>query len=194
MRHGFALAATALLAACGQDSAPPPANDSAAATAVVAEPVAATSRQIGETSALSGSASSLAGAVSDFQVTRTDTETRVSLAADTLFDFDKAVLTPAAEANLARAATLVGEGAEGVVRVIGHTDGKGEDAYNDALSLKRADAVAAWLRARPEIASRAIETEGRGKRDPVAPNTTPAGDDDPAGRARNRRVELLIPR
>ena len=168
---------------------PAPAVTPAAAPSAVSSTTA-----IGTTSALTGRTSALTGTVSGFQVERTETETRVALAADTLFAFDEASLTPAAEANLTRTADLVAAGGEGVVRVVGYTDAKGEDAYNLALSRRRAEAVVAWLRARPALASRSFEAASRGEADPIAPNAGPDGADDPQGRARNRRVVVAIPR
>lgn len=190
------LSAVLALAGCGEQATPPAPREARVTQDAVAPATAASPAPsaIGTVSGLSGQTSALTGAISDFQVTRTATETRIALAADTLFAFDKADLTPAAEANLARTAGLVAQGGQGAVRVVGHTDAKGDDAYNDALSKRRADAVAAWLRGRPELAGRRFETEGRGKREPVAPNASPGGGDDPQGRARNRRVEVIVPR
>lgn len=196
MSRAAALAALLLAGCNGGAPAPTPTTErteAAAALPAPAPPAAATGRQLGSSSTLSAMTSPLTGVVSGFAVERTATETRVLLAADTLFDFDKATLTPAAETNLARTAALVAEGGKGAVTVVGHTDAKGDDAYNDSLSRRRADAVAAWLRARPELAGRGFTPEGRGEREPVAPNAAPDGGDDPAGRARNRRVEVVIP-
>lgn len=114
----------------------------------------------------------------------------VDLPADVLFDFDKAELRPDAEPALARAAELLQGYPEAPVRVRGHTDARGSDAYNDALSLRRAQRVAERLEA--ATAGRRLDTEGLGRREPVAPNTTPDGADDPAGRQKNRRVEIVI--
>ncbi len=193
MRLGWLVAPLAL-GACGGDPAPAPAPVEASPTAEAPAAPAAPSRQIGTTSALTGQTSALTGAISDFVVERTATETRVALAADTLFEFDKATLTPDAQANLNRTADLVRQGGEGPVRVVGHTDGKGDDAYNDSLSKRRAEAVAAWFKTQPGLGTRDFTTEGRGKREPIAPNTTADGADDPQGRARNRRVVVIIPR
>jgi outer membrane protein OmpA-like peptidoglycan-associated protein len=78
--------------------------------------------------------------------------------------------------------------------VTGHTDATGEDAYNLDLSRRRAEAVAAWLRARPELGGWTFTVAGKGEAAPVAPNSRPDGSDDPEGRARNRRVEVTIPK
>ncbi|KQM68456.1 OmpA family protein [Xylophilus sp. Leaf220] len=113
----------------------------------------------------------------------------VDLPADVLFDFDKATLRPDAADALAKAAELLRSYPGAPVRINGHTDAKGTDDYNDALSFKRAQTVAAALQ---QGQGRSFPTEGFGKRRPVAPNTTVDGRDDPAGRQRNRRVEIVI--
>ncbi len=77
------------------------------------------------------------------------------------------------------------------VALEGHADGIGADAYNVALSRRRADAVAQELVARGVRRDR-LTVEGYGKRRPVAPNTLPDGSDNPAGRALNRRVEAVV--
>lgn len=114
----------------------------------------------------------------------------VDLPADVLFDFDKADLRPDAEPALARAAELLQGYPDAPVRVRGHTDARGSDAYNDALSLRRAQRVAERLAA--ATGTRKLETEGLGRREPIAANTLPDGRDDPEGRQKNRRVEIVI--
>lgn len=113
----------------------------------------------------------------------------IDLPADVLFDFDKAELRADAAPSLEKAAELIKSYAAAPLTVLGHTDGKGSDAYNDALSLRRAEAVA---RALHRQTGRQARVEGLGKRQPVAPNTTPDGRDDPEGRQLNRRVQILI--
>lgn len=113
----------------------------------------------------------------------------IDLPADVLFDFDKSELRPDAAPSLDKAAELIKSYATAPLTVLGHTDGKGTDAYNDALSLRRAEAVA---RALQQATGRQARVQGRGKRQPVAPNTTPDGRDDPQGRQLNRRVQILI--
>jgi len=113
----------------------------------------------------------------------------VDLPADVLFDFDQATLRPDAQASLDKAAELLRSYPGAPVHINGHTDAKGSDSYNDALSLRRAQAVAQALQQR---GSGALQTAGFGKRRPVAPNAQPDGRDDPAGRQRNRRVEIVI--
>ncbi|MCU1348922.1 MAG: putative lipoprotein [Acidobacteria bacterium] len=139
----------------------------------------------------------IAGAIQAMEVKETDTEVRVDLAADVLFDFDKADLLPKAEETLQRAADFVKErtaamnrGAA-VVRIEGHTDAKGSDSYNRKLSLRRADSVKHWL-TNHGLAAVRFSTEGFGATKPVAPNQKPDGSDDPVGRQKNRRVEIVI--
>ncbi len=119
-------------------------------------------------------------------------ETRFRLTADVLFDFDRAELRPQAEGVLRDVARQIRErGARVGVRVEGHTDALGTDAYNDALSLRRAEAVRSWLLGPGGLPRGAIEAQGVGKRQPVAPNAKPDGSDDPVGRQQNRRVEIV---
>ena len=189
MRRAALLPALAL-AGCGGSPAPAPGPSPSATAATAAAPA----RQIGSVSGLSAQTSALTGAVSGFALEKTEFGTRVALAADTLFDFDKATLTAAAEENLRRAADAVRSGGAGTVTVNGYTDAKGEDVYNLDLSKRRAEAVAAWLRAQPGLGGRDFQAVGLGENDPVAPNAAADGSDDPAGRARNRRVTIDIPR
>ncbi|RYZ11403.1 MAG: OmpA family protein [Comamonadaceae bacterium] len=113
----------------------------------------------------------------------------IDLPADVLFDFDRAELRADAAPTLARAAELLASYPDARIAVRGHSDGKGTAAYNDALSLRRARTVAERLNARP---ARRIEVEGRGSREPIAPEQDASGADDAQGRQRNRRVEIVI--
>jgi outer membrane protein OmpA-like peptidoglycan-associated protein len=179
-----------LVAGCGEDTAPAPPAPKPGTDAPSTEP----RRTLGQTSTLSASTSPLSGAVTGFSVTVTDTATIVALAADTLFAFDRADLTPDAQAGLQRTADTVRAGGPGAVTVTGHSDAKGDDAYNLALSQRRAQAVADWLRQQPGLGDRVFEVAGRGETMPVAANSLPDGSDAPDGRARNRRVEISVPR
>jgi OmpA-OmpF porin, OOP family len=120
------------------------------------------------------------------ETTREEDETTVVvLTADLMFAFDSAELSQEAADALAE---LVGQiPQDAAVAVDGHTDSMGTDARNDELSRQRAEAVASVLRAgRPDLA---LTVTGHGSRQPVAENTLD-GEDNPAGRALNRRVEL----
>ena len=130
--------------------------------------------------------------VRSLEVKETETEVHIELAADVLFDFDQATILPKAEQTLTQVAQVVRERSQGSVRIEGHTDAKGSDAYNQRLSLRRAESVTAWLRKQQGLAARPFKAEGFGATRPVAPNTKDGGADDPDGRQKNRRVELIL--
>ncbi len=110
---------------------------------------------------------------------------KVTYAADAFFDFDKAVLKPEGKAKLD---DLVGK-VKGinleVIIAVGHTDSIGSDAYNQKLSVKRSEAVKAYLVSKGIEKSR-VYTEGKGEKQPVADNKTKEG------RSKNRRVEIEV--
>ena len=134
----------------------------------------------------------IGGRVEDLVVKESDTEVRVELAADVLFEFDKADLLPKAEETLTKAAEFVKQRSTGgVIRIEGHTDAKGSASYNKKLSLRRAESVKTWLETHG-LAGMRFSSEGFGAEKPVAPNTKPDGSDDPEGRQKNRRVEIVI--
>ena len=116
----------------------------------------------------------------------TNLEIHVALPADVLFDFDKADIRSDAATALAQLATVIRAYPTGRVELEGHTDSKGDDAYNQRLSLRRADSVKRWLAEREGIAAERFTTRGAGESRPVASN------DDDAGRQKNRRVEVVI--
>ena len=118
---------------------------------------------------------------------------RYTLSADILFDFDAATLRPKArEALAALSADARRRFPAATFLVEGHTDGKGSDAYNQALSERRAESVKAFLTDAENVPASGIETTGLGESRPAAPNDTPDGADDPEGRQKNRRVEILV--
>lgn len=116
---------------------------------------------------------------------------RFLVGADALFEFDKATLTPDAEETLNALVPLLAKAGKHPVTIEGHTDAKGADDYNQTLSEKRAQAVRTWLVAHGAVPAAAL-TKGWGERRPVAPNAKPDGTDDPAGRQKNRRVEVVL--
>ena len=111
--------------------------------------------------------------------------TKVTYAADAFFDFDKAVIKAEGKAKLD---DLIGK-VKGinleVIIAVGHTDSVGSDAYNQKLSVRRAEAVKAYLVSKG-IEKNRVYTEGKGEKQPVADNKTKAG------RAKNRRVEIEV--
>jgi outer membrane protein OmpA-like peptidoglycan-associated protein len=136
----------------------------------------------------------LAGKVQTLRVKETKTETRIELPADILFDFDKADIRSAAEPALKQVAELVRKSARGTVRIEGHTDSKGSDSYNVRLSQRRAQSVQKWLVEREGMRGVRFAIQGFGKSRPAVPNTKPDGSDDPEGRQKNRRVEIVFTR
>ncbi|MDR2014091.1 MAG: OmpA family protein [Azoarcus sp.] len=125
-------------------------------------------------------------------VNETAKELRVTMAADILFDFDKATIRPDAASALHQIALLLREKSHGDVRIEGHTDSMGGNDYNMRLSQRRALAVESWLDEREGFAGKRFTIVGFGASRPVAPNRKPDGSDDPDGRQKNRRVELVI--
>lgn len=113
------------------------------------------------------------------------TSEKVSYSADAFFDFDKAVLKPAGKASLDDLASKLKDINLEVIIAVGHTDSVGTDAYNQKLSVRRAEAVKAYLQSKGVEANR-VYTEGKGEKQPVADNKTAAG------RAKNRRVEIEV--
>ena len=111
--------------------------------------------------------------------------TKVTYAADAFFDFDKAVLKPEGKAKLDDLAGKVKDINLEVVIAVGHTDSTGAASYNQKLSVRRAEAVKAYLVSKG-IESNRIYTEGKGLTQPVADNKTREG------RAKNRRVEVEV--
>lgn len=141
---------------------------------------------------LSGNPVEIAGRVEEMKVRETPTEMTIDLAADVLFDFDKADILPKAEDTLNKAAQFIRERAKGTVRIEGHTDSKGDDAYNMRLSQRRADSVRNWFMQRAGLSGMSFSTRGLGETRPVAPNEKTDGSDDPEGRQQNRRVQIVI--
>jgi outer membrane protein OmpA-like peptidoglycan-associated protein len=124
------------------------------------------------------------------EVVESQCEQRLRIGSDVLFDFDKAETREAAALTLNTAAHYL-KTAKHPVRVEGHTDGKGTDAYNQILSEKRAESVRSYL-VQQGVDEARLKSVGFGKTRPVAPNIQADGSDDPEGRRKNRRVELVI--
>jgi len=116
---------------------------------------------------------------------------QLTVGSDAMFAFNEATLTAAAQQTLAALGPAVTKAGKHPIQINGYTDSVGTDAYNKVLSLQRARSVRDWLAAH-HYALASTPIQGLGKQSPVAPNTNPNGSDNPAGRAKNRRVEVLI--
>ena len=110
---------------------------------------------------------------------------KVTYAADAFFGFDKAVILPAGKVKLDDLIAKVKDINLEVIVAVGHTDATGPASYNQALSVKRAGAVKAYLVSKGIDANR-IYSEGKGETSPVADNSTRSG------RSKNRRVEIEV--
>jgi OOP family OmpA-OmpF porin len=110
---------------------------------------------------------------------------KVTFAADAFFDFNKSNLKPEAQAKLADLVDKTKGIALEVIIAVGHTDSVGDDAYNQKLSIARAEAVKKFLTEKGVEKNR-VYTEGKGEKSPVADNKTNEG------RAKNRRVEVEV--
>ncbi|MEY4561269.1 MAG: hypothetical protein RLZZ618_546 [Pseudomonadota bacterium] len=135
-------------------------------------------------SAESKLSSSLRG--SGVQVAKTSDERLwLTLPGDQAFEPNRSALKPEARQALDRIVMAVRDNPKAEFRIVGHTDANGSAAANNALSLDRAAATRDWLVARGLSPIR-MAVAGRGARDPVGSNA------DEAGRASNRRVEILV--
>ena len=142
--------------------------------------------------AAAGTALGLEGALKELKAEVTATEIKIDLAADVLFDFDKATIKKEAEPSLRNLAAVLKGNPGADVTIEGHTDGKGADAYNQSLSEQRAAAVKTWLVQNAQVSAAGIATRGWGKTKPIAPNTNKDGSDNADGRAKNRRVQVIV--
>lgn len=128
------------------------------------------------------------------RISETAKEVRIALESDVLFDFDQHTVRPDASQALRQVADLLRDRSPRVVRVEGHTDSIGTERYNRALSERRAQSVEAWLRGQERLTRITWRVTGHAARRPVVPNLRPDGRDDPEGRQRNRRVEIIFAR
>ena len=102
-----------------------------------------------------------------------------------LFDYDVSDLTPKSQASLAKLADVLKKYPDTNIEILGHTDDRGTDAYNQGLSERRANSAAAYLR-NNGIEGARITPKVMGESDPKATNETDEG------RKENRRVEFVI--
>ncbi len=141
---------------------------------------------------ISGQVEALEKVIKELRATVTETEVKIELSADVLFNFDKWALRPGSAAYLSRVVTILEAYPKGNVLIEGHTDAKGADAYNLKLSTKRAVSVKRWLVEKSGVTGEQLVTRGLGEARPLMPNTKPDGSDNPEGRKKNRRVKITI--
>jgi outer membrane protein OmpA-like peptidoglycan-associated protein len=129
---------------------------------------------------------------SDLRVKESVTEIRIEVAGDVLFDFDSADLRPEAKQALHDVAEIIRQYPGASIRVESHTDAKGSSSYNRKLSERRAESVRHWLMANEGLHDADFKIAGLGESQPAAANVTPDGSDNPQGRQKNRRVEIVV--
>lgn len=197
MRSAGPLVAALLVSACSGGGDPATENGAATNVAVAdasAPADVATGNAVAPRGGMTAQVSALTGNVSGLNTRVTDMGLVIDLPSDALFEYDKAELTPAAETELRKAAELIRASPPGSIQVIGHTDSDGNDAYNQTLSEARAKTVADWFGQQVGVRQRQFAVSGKGETAPIAPSATADGKDDPAGRAKNRRVEVIVPK
>jgi outer membrane protein OmpA-like peptidoglycan-associated protein len=128
----------------------------------------------------------------ELQYQETGQTLSMNLSGDVLFDYDKSTLKPEAEEALKKVAVVLSQFPESKVTVEGFTDSKGSKSFNLELSQDRATAVKTWLVKNGGVSAANISSMGRGEDNPVAPITHADGSDDVAGRAKNRRVSIIV--
>lgn len=130
--------------------------------------------------------------LSQFNAVQTPQGVMLSVPADVLFDFDKHEIRGDAQTALSEVAKVLSHYGTAPVQIYGHTDSVGDDDYNQKLSERRAESVKIYLNSRMGIDGGRITTQGFGETKPVAQNLAAGGADDPQGRQKNRRVEVVI--
>ncbi len=116
----------------------------------------------------------------------------IQLQGEVLFDFGKSKIRPGSEATLDKVAAVLKQFPDGKIAIVGHTDAVGSAETNLALSKARAAAVREWLATKGGLDEKQIAVDGQGEAQPIAPNEFGDGSDNPAGRQKNRRVEIKI--
>jgi OOP family OmpA-OmpF porin len=167
IKNASILVALLFAAACATQEAPKPAPEPAPAPAPVAAPAPAPKPEAKP------------------EAKPKPVAEKVTFAADVLFDFDKSVVKPEGRSKLDDLANKVKNINLEVVIAIGHADSIGSDEYNQKLSVRRAEAVKAYLVTKGVETNR-VYTEGKGEKQPVASNKTKEG------RAKNRRTEIEV--
>jgi outer membrane protein OmpA-like peptidoglycan-associated protein len=201
----LAALACSAAAAAWQDERPQPGPDSPAvdAAARAALPNAEIRPITGEIRRIEGLQTAISGAVVSLEAVQRGLQQgglevravngglEVMLPGDVLFDFDKATIRANAVPILEKVAAAARQTGTRPIKIEGHTDAVGQPAYNQKLSRARAQSVVQWL-VKGGIPAARLSAQGFGATRPVAPNKTPDGKDDPAGRQKNRRVTVTF--
>ena len=147
---------------------------------------------VGITKGIEANSQKVQSTLKDLRAKVTETEIRIDLSGDILFDFDKYDIRADAEDTLKKIGDIIRAYKSPEVTISGHTDSKGSEEYNQQLSEKRAKAVKRWFVDHAGIDPKILKAIGYGESRPKAPNKRPDGSDNPEGRQKNRRVEILI--
>lgn len=149
-------------------------------------------RIIGVVSAINMNTAEIKRDLKDLNAAVSDTEIRIAMAGDVLFDFDKWNIRQDAEAQLKKVINIIAASKSTEITISGHTDSKGSAEYNLKLSRQRAQAVKDWIVKNSSISESSVRISGYGETRPAAPNSKEDGSDNPEGRQKNRRVEFSI--
>ncbi|TAL58855.1 MAG: hypothetical protein EPN85_10550 [Bacteroidetes bacterium] len=152
---------------------------SATTTASTATTTASTATTTASTATTTAATTTISGSVTTISVN------------NVLFDYDKSTLNSEYIAELDKVVSFLKGAKNAKIKVAGYTDSKGSDEYNLALSKRRANAVAAYL-ASKGISRNRMTATGNGESMPLAANENPDGSDNPDGRAKNRRTEIVV--
>ncbi len=114
-----------------------------------------------------------------------DGSLKLNIPSNVTFDTNSYAIKPSFAPVLDQVAQTLQQNPEVIAQVVGHTDNTGQPAYNQTLSVNRAQSVVNYL-AQHGVASQRLSAEGRGDTQPIADNSTEAG------RAQNRRVEIYL--
>ncbi len=130
---------------------------------------------------------------SGITIQETGRGTMMSVQGDVLFAFDSFELRPSSRAVLTRVAVYIQQRHPPHIAVEGNTDSVGSPSYNMSLGQSRARAVASFL-IQSGLPAGIFSVASFGATRPVAANTNPDGSDNAGGRARNRRVDIILER
>jgi OmpA-OmpF porin, OOP family len=175
-RDAFWTPATAARGCDGAIAAPAPA--AAAPTAAPVAPAAAAPRA-------APAPAPAAAAPAPAPAPQPPAATKVTYAADAFFDVNKSIIKPEGKAKMDDLVSKIKDINLEVIIAVGHTDSDGGDAFNQKLSVRRSEAVKAYLVSKG-IEKNRVYTEGKGEKQPVADNKTKEG------KAKNRRVEIEV--